>query len=79
MRSGVEPVAHGRLIPVVDLHVLQSGDLPGDHIEVIENLLCAVTRGPKQYQEHHPVGGAGNSVAHDSRFMWAARFASKTS
>src|SRR5436190_2072074 len=41
--SGVEPVAHRGLIPVVDLHVLQSGDLPGDYIEVIENLLCRDT------------------------------------
>jgi hypothetical protein len=37
-RAGIQPVAHRRLIPVVDLDVLEAGDLPGDGVEVVEHL-----------------------------------------
>ena len=58
-RAGLEPVAHRRLIAVVDLHVTQAGRVFRDEVEIVEHLLCAVTRGPKQYHEHQPVGGVG--------------------
>src|SRR6185503_855340 len=36
----------------------------------LSSTCCAVTRGPKQYQEHQPVGGLDDPV---SRGWWVAR------
>ena len=43
-RAGREPVAHRALIPVVDLHVLQTGEALRDDVEVVEHLLCGDAR-----------------------------------
>src|SRR5215510_6364543 len=37
--ASLEPVAHGRLVAVVDLHVTQTGGLFGDEVEIVEDLL----------------------------------------
>ena len=35
----VQPVAHRRLIPIVDLDVFEARNVPGDRVEVVEHLL----------------------------------------
>src|ERR1051326_9106123 len=42
--AGLEPVAHRRLIAVVDLHVAQTWDVFGDEVEIVEYLLCRDAR-----------------------------------
>ena len=56
---GLQPVAHRGLIAVVDLDVLQLRRALRDRGEIVDDF-CAVTRGPKQYQEHQPVGRFGS-------------------
>src|SRR3989442_4124124 len=38
-RSGFQPVAHGGLITIVDLNVLEAGRVFGDEVEIVEHLL----------------------------------------
>src|SRR5437867_566072 len=38
--SGFQPVAHSRLITIVDLNVFEAGHILRDEVEIIENLLC---------------------------------------
>src|SRR5262245_44764289 len=38
-RARLQPVAHCRLVAVVDLNVLQAGRAPGDKVEVVAHLL----------------------------------------
>src|SRR6185369_4032998 len=37
--AGFEPVAHRRLVAVVDLHVTQTGRVLRDEVEIVEDLL----------------------------------------
>src|SRR5215468_1886232 len=38
-RSGFEPVAHGRLITIVDLNVFETRHFLRDEVEIVEHLL----------------------------------------
>src|SRR5215213_4888201 len=38
-RAGLKPVAHRRLVAVVDLHVTQAGCVLRDEVEIVEDLL----------------------------------------
>src|SRR5207248_2264855 len=37
--AGFKPVAHGGLITVVDLNIFQTGDVLGNDIQIIDNIL----------------------------------------
>src|SRR6185295_1133605 len=43
-RAGLEPVAHGRLVTIVDLDVAQTGCVFGDEVEIVEDLLRSDAR-----------------------------------
>ena len=66
-RAGLQPIAHRGLIPVVNLHVRQTGRRFGDEVEIVQHLFGSNASDRSNTTSTSPSAVMGNAEVDDWR------------